>query len=532
MASAPTQGSFARKRPVIDDEEAGSSSTEYVSFDAYKSQPPPATPPPQLQRIESGKVFQSTESPAWVGTSEVVRDLHRSLTTQLPNKQIGESKSLDNLKIQRLHPDVGTASDLAQPGGFRRAHLVEKSDGDDGGAADYSYRATPLLVTLRDTGFIRNFVTRAVQKYEDGTEVRYESRPYRRGAKPTIVRTASGEVLVEPTGKLRFCGFRPRSVPYWASASFLIGATLFTEGSLWWMYDGRGDVDMWGVTYPYFIGSLGFTAGCYMAFVEVINANLSEDLAAGALKPEGSIHRTSSFSNGSGDGSGPASPKIPKPPPPPQADNLRLAIPPMLRSVDELPQTNLIPRDSETCVDFLLRLHWWRYQPHSLLWWAAFIQFIGACLFEIACCAGLPIFGVESYWKEWWLIYMPSTIGSLCFLFASYVYLLEVASDPTNPWKAPPLPRARPGSQPNYLTRERLGYMVAMCNLIGSFLYSLASFCYFARENAESPDWSGTVSEWEYFMSEWGLRFNYAIGSILFVAGAILSFPEALSDDW
>ena len=39
------------------------------------------------------------------------------------------------------------------------------------------------------------------------------------------------------------------------------------------------------------VGGLGFWAGCYLAFVEVINANLSEDLAAGALNPDGSIHR-------------------------------------------------------------------------------------------------------------------------------------------------------------------------------------------------------------------------------------------------
>ena len=35
------------------------------------------------------------------------------------------------------------------------------------------------------------------------------------------------------------------------------------------------------------------------------------------------------------------------------------------------------PEKNETCYAFLRRLHWWRFQPHSLLWWGALVQLIG-----------------------------------------------------------------------------------------------------------------------------------------------------------
>ena len=37
--------------------------------------------------------------------------------------------------------------------------------------------------------------------------------------------------------------------------------------------------------------------------------------------------------------------------------------------------------------------------------------------------------------------------------------------------------------------------------------------------------------EWEFLASEWGVRFGFGVGSLLFIAGAILNFPEVLNDD-
>eukprot|EP00966_Prymnesium_polylepis_P027359 633064-Prymnesium_polylepis.1 len=85
---------------------------------------------------------------------------------------------------------------------------------------------------MRSVGH-RGFVTEALHELDDGTEIRYESRNYRRGRAPKVVKDAAGEVPAPPP--LRFCGFKPWSVPYWESMSFLVGGLLFTLGSIAWM---------------------------------------------------------------------------------------------------------------------------------------------------------------------------------------------------------------------------------------------------------------------------------------------------------
>ena len=220
------------------------SDEDYVALEAE----PAAQSWPATERSASD--VTPALAPDWAGRNEVVRDLHRSLGSRL----IPASKSMEGMRLSaahRLHPDVGTASELAQPGGFRRAHLarVDEAALNAAGSDELAImraepsrrallrRATPLLVVLEREGFINAFVTSAVQRLEDGTEVRYESRPYRRGALPRIMRTATGEEL-EPTVRLRFIGFRADSVPYWSSLAFFVGAALFTEGSFYWMAVG------------------------------------------------------------------------------------------------------------------------------------------------------------------------------------------------------------------------------------------------------------------------------------------------------
>lgn len=508
-----------------DDGTPASPSGAYIAFE--DAQPPPihtptATPNPK-QRLA-----QHASTPNWTGTSEVVRDLHRSLLepTQIA---IPTSASADATRLcadYRLHPDVGTASQLAQPGGFRRAHLLASdavhsaassssmASGIDAaaladGAVDdsRSYRATPLLITLRRAGAMRDFITSAVQELGDGTEVIFQSRAYRRGARPRIVRAMSRELLVpREARRLRFIGFRPRSVPYWSTFTFLLGAFLFTQGSVDWFAVGAAPTPLWGVTIPYFVGACGFLVGCYLGFVEVINANLSEDLATGVLTPSGSIHRLGgvvvgrgvggSCGGGGGGGGGGL----------------------FATSVRH-------PSAGESCVDFLRRLHWWRFQPRSLLWWGALVQLGGACLFQVACCAALPLSGVSGYASEAVWIYTPSLVGSIAFTFASYVYLLEAAADPDNPWKPP-----RVDGDAGW--RDWLGYAVAMCNLFGSAMFSLASLCYFARDEAIGRGSGGeSWAEWELLASLWGVRFCYGVGSLAFGVGAVLNFPEVMSDD-
>ena len=145
------------------------------------------------------------------------------MTTKLPTKssKIPMSKSVEGLGLPasfRLHPDVGTSSDLKQPGGFRRAHVL-KARRSSTDAAAAAYAQTPLVSHMESTGS-RGFVTFALHELKDGTLIRYESRHYRRGRAPEIVRLPTGEAPAKVP--LRFCGFKPSSVPYWVSMSFLI----------------------------------------------------------------------------------------------------------------------------------------------------------------------------------------------------------------------------------------------------------------------------------------------------------------------
>ena len=73
--------------------------------------------------------------------------------------------------------------------------------------------------------------------------------------------------------------------------------------------------------------------------------------------------------------------------------------------------------------------------------------------------------------------------------------------------------------------RLSLGYGVAALNLCGSVLFLVASCFYFAQV----PPWD-EPRKWEWYASEWGVRFPFLLGSIAFTVGAVLGMKEALSD--
>ena len=103
-------------------------------------------------------------------------------------------------------------------------------------------------------------------------------------------------------------------------------------------------------------------------------------------------------------------------------------------------------------------------------------------------------------------VYWPSIIGSCGFSFASFVYVAEVTHSLC------------------VLVPERLtfGYFVAISNLVGSLLFLLAwTFYLVAREPWEM------VEPWEYYVSEWGTRFTFAVGRLcLLCAGRDAQLPR------
>ena len=224
-----------------------------------------------LQHVED-----DTADDSWAGTHEAARDLARAM---IPGSgQHRAARTVDDLRSPpefQAQPSTGHASDLAQPGGFRRLHVLQETSPSDERTERVQYARQPLTVTLRRQGRTTRFVTDVLQTLEDGTTVRYESRQYRKGRMPQIVRTPSG-VLPKPA-EVRYCGFKPLSVPYWVCVSFIAGAVLFTIGSIDWMLPYIGDTAhgappwaaAYSMTYPFFVGGLFFILGCYLSFVEV-----------------------------------------------------------------------------------------------------------------------------------------------------------------------------------------------------------------------------------------------------------------------
>lgn len=97
--------------------------------------------------------------------------------------------------------------------------------------------------------------------------------------------------------------------------------------------------------------------------------------------------------------------------------------------------------------------------------------------------------------------------------------------------RSPSLPPTRHDpAPPASLARRRsevsLGFIVAWLNLAGSFLFLVASLCYFARVPPYEGYEAGGHWGWEYQVSEWGVRFTYGFGSFLFVVASLVVFKE------
>uniref|UniRef100_A0A7S4B7D4 Uncharacterized protein n=1 Tax=Chrysotila carterae TaxID=13221 RepID=A0A7S4B7D4_CHRCT len=223
---------------------------------------------------------------SWQETNEAVRDLHKSLLPEdgkagAEGASIGSSVSEANLlnEAYRLHPDIGTASQLAQPGGFRRAHVLASEPVT---GVRMQYAEQPLVTHLEKKGFTDAFITEVVQQLPDGTQIRYESRDYRRGRLPAII--VEGELLagVERAKPAHFLTWRPFSVSFWESFTILCGACLFLSGSVDWMtpigdtaHGASEEQSAATVAWPYVCGGVFFLIGCYLALVRLHQPRVS-----------------------------------------------------------------------------------------------------------------------------------------------------------------------------------------------------------------------------------------------------------------
>jgi hypothetical protein len=137
---------------------------------------------------------------------------------------------------------------------------------------------------------------------------------------------------------------------------------------------------------------------------------------------------------------------------------------------------------------------WFAWKPHNAGYSASLIQFIGAVLFNFntadAMIAGLGWMGEDL------LIWTPDVIGSVCFLIASYLALIEVSH---RFWSVQP---------------GQVGWWIVMLNMLGSVAFMLAAVFTFFQPSSGEMEWV------------WGANFFTLVGAAGFFSGSYLMIPE------
>jgi hypothetical protein len=137
---------------------------------------------------------------------------------------------------------------------------------------------------------------------------------------------------------------------------------------------------------------------------------------------------------------------------------------------------------------------WFAWKPHNAGYSASLIQFVGTVLFNFNT-ADAMISGL-SWAEEELLIWTPNILGSVCFLVASQLALIEVSH---RLWSFQP---------------RQLGWWVASLNMLGSIAFMLAALFSFYLPSTASPEWV------------WGANTFTLLGALCFLTGSYLMIPE------
>jgi hypothetical protein len=137
---------------------------------------------------------------------------------------------------------------------------------------------------------------------------------------------------------------------------------------------------------------------------------------------------------------------------------------------------------------------WFAWKPHNAGYSASLIQFIGTLLFNFNT-ADTMIAGLTAV-EEDILIWSPDAIGSICFLVASYLALIEVSH---RYWSFQP---------------RQLSWWIVLLNLLGSVAFMLAAVFSFVLPSSGDAEWL------------WGANFFTLLGAVCFLVASYLMIPE------
>lgn len=137
---------------------------------------------------------------------------------------------------------------------------------------------------------------------------------------------------------------------------------------------------------------------------------------------------------------------------------------------------------------------WFGWQPGQIGWLSAAIQLVGTLLFNINTAdAMLP--GLD-WLQQNQLIWTPDFLGSICFLAASWLAVLECCHGMAF-WKI-----------------QGLSWWIVMINMLGSIGFGIAAIFAFTLPDASSVLDLGQVNFW------------ILVGALCFLSGAYLLLPE------
>lgn len=94
---------------------------------------------------------------------------------------------------------------------------------------------------------------------------------------PFITQVFINKILIHTSRSLRKSLHQPKTISYWISILFMVGATLFVIPSILLIYPFL-DLSSNNINTIYFIGSILFTSAAYLQYLESINSDITNKL--------------------------------------------------------------------------------------------------------------------------------------------------------------------------------------------------------------------------------------------------------------
>jgi len=137
-------------------------------------------------------------------------------------------------------------------------------------------------VTHKKLGY---FITQVIEAHDSTRSHLNTSRRSRKGLKKLLVNRENHRLLRPLQEFSSLFSFKPQSLTWWVAILFMIGSACFVAGSAVSLYFEHSFSSL-AINMTFFIGSLFFTAAAYGQYLEVINADITNEAYLAAGKTE------------------------------------------------------------------------------------------------------------------------------------------------------------------------------------------------------------------------------------------------------